>query len=124
MTPSDYFAAAKEIIANSNYKVFTPHGRYFRQKLQLIAATSFVQNRFFLLQLRKDLLVVRELPPYHGDRSLVHKIETELGVTVTIDRPLFRLGDDPWEAARFYVTPPEQSEFNLFVNENSNARLP
>lgn len=124
MTPVDHFEAAREILANSNYKIFTPHGRYFRQKHQLIAAKSFGTNKLFLLQLRNDTLVVRALPPCYGDSSVVQKIGRELGIAITNGKPLFRLGDDPWEAARYYITPRGQIEFDLFVKDNLNARLP
>jgi hypothetical protein len=125
MTPVDHFEAAREILAHSNYKIFTPHGRYFRQKHQLIAAKSFGTKKLFLLQLRKDTLMVSALPPCYGDSSVVQKIEHELGITITKGRPLFRLtDDDPWDAARFYITPRGQIEFDLFVKENLNARLP
>lgn len=126
MTPADHFAAAREIIASSNYKIFTPNWRYFRQKLQLVATKSYVTKNLFLLQLRNNILVVNELPPSYGDRGLVHKIAHELGIHVTVARPLPRLGEcfDPWDAARLYIKPSEQAEFDLFVKENLNARLP
>ncbi len=125
-TPEEKFQAAKEIIASRDYKIFTPVWRYFRHQHQFIAATSYICKRLFLLQLRKGgVLTVRALPPSHGDRVILHAIESELRISISIEKPLFRLTtEDPWDAARLYVAPRERDEFDLFVKELPRTRLP
>lgn len=124
MTPADHFAAAREIIASSDYKIFTPNGRYYKQKLQLIAAKSYGTKSLFLLQLKNNILIVRGLPPQYSDRSIVQKMERELGIAIPIEKPLRRFSFEPWDAARLYVTPTERIEFDLFVQETLDTRLP
>ncbi len=118
MTPADYFAAAREIIASSNFKIFTPNHRYFRQEHQLIAVTSFILKKLFLLQLRSGELVVRQLPPNYGDSTVVSSLKRELDIPIRTTRPLLRLTrGDPWEAAACYVTPQERGEFELLTKK-------
>lgn len=117
ITPAEYFAAAKEIITSSDYKVFTPRWRFFRQKLQLIAAKSYGGKKLFLLQLRNNKLVVRGLPPNYGDRLIVYKIERELKISIILGEPLFSLADKSWDVASHYIAPREQDEFDLFIKK-------
>ena len=118
MTPADHFAAAKEIITSNDYKVFTPRWRYFRQKLQLIAAKSYRGKKLFLLQLKNSELVVRGLSPNYGDRVIVNKIERELKISIIWGEPLPCQTDKSWEdAAPLYIAPREQAEFDLFIKK-------
>ncbi len=117
-TPLKNFEAAREILASNGYKIFTPNGRFFHHKHQFIAAKAYLGKRLLLIQLRRGrTLATSSLPPRYEDPSIIAKIEQELGVSFHIDRPLFRLTteDDPWDAARFYISPKERGEFDLFV---------
>lgn len=118
MTPIEQFEAARVIIASRGFKIFTPNRRYFRQENQLIAATSFILKKLFLLQLRNGELVVRQLPPNYGDSTVVSSLKRELDIPIRTTRPLLRLTrGDPWEAAACYVTPQERGEFELLTKK-------
>jgi hypothetical protein len=116
-TPEGLHEAARILLANKGYKIFTPRWQYFRQKHQFIAAQELYGIKtYFLLQLRNNTHVFRYLPPTYGNPSVIALMEKELGIKIIKGKPLFRLySDDPWEDGHLYIKPGQTFEFKQEV---------